>query len=144
MALGVWGEGGGVAGDYGVTEFAIPGLPPGPDLSEATTVVALKNMMSTAELESDRECADIADDTWAKCEEDFGRVSRLVIARPGRSGLPEGTEGKVFVQFEQVEDAKKAAVGLNRVKFDDRVVETAFLSEADMDRLAAVYPEQNR
>ena len=50
----------------------------------------------------------------------------------------------MFVQFEQVEDAKKAAVGLNRVKFDDRVVETAFLSEADMDRLAAVYPEQNR
>jgi hypothetical protein len=127
-----------------VTEFAIPGVPSGPDLSVATTVVALKNMMSAAELESDRECADIADDTIAKCEEDFGPVVRLVIARPGRSGLPEGTENKVFVQFEKVDDARKAATGLNRVKFDDRTVETDFLSESDMQRLLDIYPEQNR
>ncbi len=126
-----------------MTEFVIPGGVPEPDLSAATRVVELRNMLSAAELASEAECADIADDTAAKCEEDFGPVARLVIARPGRAGLPDGAaEGRVYVQFAQLEDAKKAAVGLNRVKFDDRTVETGFLPEPAMDRLVELYPEQ--
>jgi RNA recognition motif-containing protein len=41
--------------------------------------------------------------------------------------LPEQV-GKVFVEFEDIESCKKAAAGLNQVKFDDRTVETDFSS----------------
>ena len=50
----------------------------------------------------------------------------------------------MFVQFEALEHAKLAAQGLNRVKFDDRIVETAFHEESIMDRLRPLYPEQLR
>ena len=62
------------------------------------------------------ECRDIAADTLAKCEDDFGPVTRLIIARPGRAGAPAGAEGRVYVEFAALEDAKKAAAGLDRVK----------------------------
>ena len=134
----------GTPGDLGVT-FAVPGVAPsGPDMAAATRVVVLRNMLSDAELSNEAECAEIIDDTLAKCAEDFGPVLAMVIARPGRDGLPEDCVGKVFLEFEQLEDAKKAAQGLNRVKFDDRIVETAFHEEGAMATLKALYPEQLR
>jgi hypothetical protein len=132
----------GTPGDLGVT--MTPGLAAasGPDMSNATRVVVLQNMLSDAELGNEGECQEIIDDTIAKCQEDFGPVAGMVIARPGRGGLPEECAGKVFLQFAELDDAKKAAAGLNRVKFDDRIVETAFQDEALMDTLRALYPEQ--
>ncbi len=131
----------GTPGDLGVT--FTPGVAAsGPDMSKATRVVVLQNMLSDAELGNEAECQEIIDDTIAKCQEDFGPVGGMVIARPGRGGLPEGCAGRVFLQFAQLDDARKAAAGLNRVKFDDRIVETAFHDEAVMDTLRALYPEQ--
>jgi hypothetical protein len=135
----------GTPGDLGVT-FAVPGVAPaaGPDMAAATRLVVLKNMLSDAELSNEEECAEIIDDTIAKCQEDFGKVLTMVIARPGREGLGLADEcmGKVFLEFEQLEDAKKAAQGLNRVKFDDRIVETAFHDEDIIPTLKQLYPEQ--
>ena len=135
----------GTPGDLGVV-YTIPGVAPvaGPDLSAATRVVVIKNMVSEAEMSNDAECEEIAEDTLAKCQGDFGKVECLIIARPGRPELPPDASGKVFVMFETVEDAKKAAVGLDRVKFDDRVVETAFDDEAIIVQLKELYPEQVR
>ncbi|KAJ1480730.1 hypothetical protein T484DRAFT_1809664, partial [Baffinella frigidus] len=50
--------------------------------------------------------------------------------------------GKCLVEFADVDSARKAAVGLNRVKFDDRVVETDFYGEQEMQLLKAFFPEQ--
>ena len=45
----------------------------GPDIRKATEVVAIKYMISDAALACDAECRDIAEETIAKCEEEFGR-----------------------------------------------------------------------
>ncbi len=119
----------GAPGDQGVTgAIPIPAmLNDGPDMTQATPVMVIKNMMSEAELNDDQECAEIAEDTVDKCETDFGKVVTIIIARPGREGIHDvNLFGRCFVQFEDVEAAKKAASGLWHVKFDDRVVETGF------------------
>jgi len=128
----------GTPGDEGVGEFAVAG----PDLSKATTVLLIKNMLSEAELADENECKEIAEDTISKCNEDFGKVVALVIVRPGKEGVDADQVGKVFVEFGDVEICKKAATGLNNVKFDDRTVETDFDSTETMEKLKGLFPEQ--
>uniref|UniRef100_A0A7S1DRX3 RRM domain-containing protein n=1 Tax=Hemiselmis andersenii TaxID=464988 RepID=A0A7S1DRX3_HEMAN len=100
--------------------------------------------MSPAELADDTECKEIAEETKDKCEEDFGKVVHIIIARPGREGLAEEHGGVCFVRFQDEEGAKKAATGLWHLKFDDRVVETDFLGVENFEALAALYPEQTQ
>ena len=103
----------GTPGDEGVGAFPAAA---GPDLSKATTVLLIKNMLSDSELGDEGECKEIAEDTIQKCNEDFGKVSALIIVRPGKEGLPDGVEtGKVYVEFADIESCKKAASGLNQV-----------------------------
>lgn len=118
----------GTPGDLGVTGPVqiVGAAEDGPDMTRATPIVVIKNMMSEAELADDNECEEIAQDTVDKCESDFGKVMNIIIARPGREGLEDALSGRCFVQFEDVESSKKAANGLWHVKFDDRIVETEF------------------
>ena len=58
---------------------------------------------------SDVQCKEIAEDTIQKCNEDFGKVTALIIVRPGKDGVEGDQVGKVFVEFEDVEVCKKAA-----------------------------------
>lgn len=103
----------GTPGDEGVGAFPAAA---GPDLSKATTVLLIKNMLSDSELGDEGECKEIAEDTIQKCNEDFGKVSALIIVRPGKEGLPDGVDtGKVYVEFADIESCKKAASGLNQV-----------------------------
>jgi len=127
----------GTPGDEGVGDGLV-----GPDMSKATTVLLIKNMLSDAELGDEKECKEIAEDTIEKCNEDFGKVKSLIIVRPGKEGADAQLLGKVLVEFEDVEFCKKAATGLNHVKFDDRTVETDFESLENMEKLKALYPEQ--
>merc|ERR1712216_947039 len=107
------------------------------------TVLLIKNMLSDSELGDEGECKEIAEDTIQKCNEDFGKVSALIIVRPGKEGLPDGVEtGKVYVEFADIESCKKAASGLNQVKFDDRIVETDFGTPETVAALKALYLEQ--
>ena len=53
-------------------------------------------------------------------------MTGIVIVRAGREGVAPELVGKCLVEFADVESARKAATGLNRVKFDDRVVATDF------------------
>ena len=116
----------GTPGDVGVPVVGLPSAEPDVDVSKATEVLLIKNMLSVAELADDNECKEIAQDTVEKCQEDFGKVEALIIVRPGKDGIEESIVGQVYVQFTSKEDAIKAAQGLNRVKFDDRVVATDF------------------
>ena len=70
------------------------------------------------------------------------QVVALVIVRPGKEGVDADEVGKVFVEFGDVEICKKAATGLNNVKFDDRTVETDFDSTETMEKLKGLFPEQ--
>jgi len=127
----------GTPGDEGVGDFQ-----PGPDMAKATTVLLIKNMLSETELGDESECKEIAEDTIQKCNDDFGKVKSLIIVRPGKEGADADKVGKVFVEFDDIESCKKAATGLNHVKFDDRTVETDFDSCENMETLKALYPEQ--
>ncbi|EKX41532.1 hypothetical protein GUITHDRAFT_112506 [Guillardia theta CCMP2712] len=133
----------GTPGDAGVTEAVGAGMLNGPDESKATEVVVIRNMMSDDDLANDDECKDIAEDTISKCEEEYGKVVRFVIVRPGREGAPADLIGNVLVQFETKESAIKAANDLNHVKFDERVVETDYMDPARVEEVQKLYPEQS-
>ena len=51
----------GTPGDEGVGDGLV-----GPDMSKATTVLLIKNMLSDAELGDEKECKEIAEDTIEK------------------------------------------------------------------------------
>ena len=116
----------------------------GPDIRKATEVVAIKYMISDAALACDAECRDIAEETIAKCEEEFGRIVCLMICRPQQQNVPRELVGQCLVQFEDVPSAIKAAQGLNHAKFDDRLVETSFADVAVMARLQGLLPPAAR
>jgi RNA recognition motif-containing protein len=71
-------------------------------------------------------------------------VTGIVIVRAGREGVAPELVGKCLVEFADVESARKAATGLNRVKFDDRTVQTDFAAEEEMPRLKELFPEQQQ
>ena len=97
------------------------------------------------QLRSDKaECSDIAEETIAKCEEEFGRIVCLMICRPQQQNVPRELVGQCLVQFEDVPSAIKAAQGLNHAKFDDRLVETSFADVAVMARLQGLLPPAAR
>mmetsp|Transcript_9676 Transcript_9676/g.22337 ORF Transcript_9676/g.22337 Transcript_9676/m.22337 type:complete len:583 (+) Transcript_9676:120-1868(+) len=132
----------GIPGDLGVEEFPGAGAAAGPDMAQATTVVEIQNMLSEAEVNDEQECKEIAEETVEKCQADFGAVTNLIIVRPGKEGVEPSMVGKVFVEFADMEAAKKAAAGLNHVKFDDRTVVTGFEAVDKFEALKALFPEQ--
>jgi len=130
-------------GDLGVVTGVVSSLiQDGPDIESATEVVVIKHMMSPAELACDAECQEIAEDTIAKCEQDFGKVVCLIICRPGQAHVPLEFVGQCLVQFAEVSSAIKAAQGLNRVKFDARTVYTEFAEVSIMGKLQGLFPDQ--
>jgi len=101
----------------------------------ATKVVQLLNMVTADDLRDEEEYADIKEDIQEECNK-LGKVQSIAIPRPSDTTSTENTTkeqgvGKVFVEFEQVEDAVKAHAGLSGRKFAGRTVVATFYNEAD-------------
>ena len=64
------------------------------------------------QLACDAECKEIAEDTIAKCEDDFGPVVCLFICRPGQAHVPPHLVGQCIIQFADVESAIKVTVSM--------------------------------
>lgn len=84
-----------------------------------TTVVELKQMLTTKDLIDDTEYEDILEDTRDECTP-FGTLKNIVIPRDG----PGAT--KIFLEYMSVEDAGRAIAGLAGRTFDGRKVEAFF------------------
>ncbi|XP_020800611.1 splicing factor U2AF 50 kDa subunit [Drosophila serrata] len=90
-----------------------------------TEVLCLLNMVLPEELLDDEEYQDIRTDIQLECAK-YGEVCSLKIPRPiGKSHSPQGC-GKVYVQFECVEDCQKALKALTGRKFSGRIVMTSY------------------
>lgn len=83
-------------------------------------------MVTPEDLQDDEEYDDIVDDIKTECVK-FGKVNSITVPRPG--GECESAVGKVFVEFDEVQGAEKAASELHGRGFASRTVEADFLSE---------------
>ncbi|KAH8401129.1 hypothetical protein KR009_003163 [Drosophila setifemur] len=103
----------------------VPGLTSFPNSGAATEVLCLLNMVLPKELLDDEEYEDIRTDIQQECAK-YGEIRSLKVPRPKDETYPQRGCGKVFVQFESVEDCQKAMRALSGRKFAGRIVMTSF------------------
>jgi len=102
------------------------------DLLEESPVLVLYNCMSLSELRLEDFYNDLVIDMHEQCSK-YGRLRSITIPKPPsrrasthhRLPLTLGL-GKVFVQFEKIEDASKAYQNLPGMKYNSRTVTVAF------------------
>ncbi|KAH8252582.1 hypothetical protein KR032_000655 [Drosophila birchii] len=90
-----------------------------------TEVLCLLNMVLPEDLLDDEEYQDIRTDIQLECAK-YGEVRSLKIPRPTSQIHPPQGCGKVYVQFESVDDCQKALKALTGRKFSGRIVMTAY------------------
>lgn len=118
--------GGRNSGGVPATVLQVPGLTAIPNTGSPTEVLCLLNMVLPEELLDDEEYEDIRTDIQQECAK-YGDVRSLKIPRPIPNGdSPKRGCGKVFVQFESVDDCQKAMRALSGRKFSGRIVMTSF------------------
>jgi splicing factor U2AF 65 kDa subunit len=89
-------------------------------------VLLLKNLVDKNEIQDDNEHFDILDDVKSECSQ-HGHVRSVIIPRV-KDGYPVSAEGSVFVEFGDVESAKRASQSLKGRKFADRMVLADYVS----------------
>ncbi|XP_017077385.2 splicing factor U2AF 50 kDa subunit [Drosophila eugracilis] len=108
-----------------MSALQVPGLPSLQSTGGvATEVLCLFNMVLPEELLDNEEYEDILTDIKQECAK-YGEVRSIRIPRPIGQNPPQGL-GKVFVQFESVQDCQKALTALSGRKFSGRIVMSSF------------------
>ncbi|XP_016946649.1 splicing factor U2AF 50 kDa subunit [Drosophila biarmipes] len=102
----------------------VPGISTLLSTGSATEVLCMFNMVLPEELLDDEEYEDISSDIKQECTK-YGEVRSLKIPRP-IGPAPQRGCGKVFVQFETVEDCQRALKSISGRKFSGRIVMTSF------------------
>jgi splicing factor U2AF 65 kDa subunit len=95
-------------------------------------------MVTADDLRDDEEYEDIKEDIREECSK-LGKVQSVAIPRPPKATddtttTTPSTEqgvGKVFVEFEQVDDAIRAYTALGGRKFAGRTVTATYYNEAE-------------
>jgi splicing factor U2AF subunit len=87
---------------------------------EPTRVLVLLNMFYPGDIKDDSKYDQMLLDVRQECSK-FGRVKSLAIPRDGESG-----SGKVFIEYEKVEDAERAIQQLQSRKYQGRAVITTY------------------
>ena len=83
-------------------------------------------MVTRDDLYNESEYQDIKEDVRLECEQ-YGRVHSVVMPR-AKDGFNPAAECLIFVEFDSVEGARKAAVVLNGRKFADKTVMVQYVS----------------
>lgn len=86
-----------------------------------TNVICLSNMVTPEELVAQQDYEEILEDVQQEMA-GFGTVKSVHIPRPGTEG--KGDVGKIYVEFETLENAWTASQALQGRKFNDRPVDT--------------------
>jgi splicing factor U2AF subunit len=93
--------------------------------TDPTRVLVLMNLFFQGDLKNDSKYDAMLTDIRQECSK-FGRVKSLVIPKEGEQGA-----GKVFVEFEKVEDAERAQQQLQNRKYQGRTVITTYITPED-------------
>ncbi|CAN0065105.1 unnamed protein product [Ectocarpus sp. 12 AP-2014] len=99
------------------------------NMPRPTTTLRLNNMLTAGDLEDESSFGDIEEETKEECEK-FGSVKSVHIPRPSTTSEAEKPGvGYVFVAFDAVDSASKAAASLRARTFDGRKVEVTYWDE---------------
>jgi splicing factor U2AF subunit len=82
-------------------------------------------MVKITDLEIDEDYEDIVEDVMEECKK-YGRVISIVIPRPG---IHTSVIGKIFIEYPVVEEAHKAKIGLEGMRFNGNRVQGGFHPE---------------
>ncbi|PVV04731.1 hypothetical protein BB560_000760 [Smittium megazygosporum] len=99
------------------------------EAAQSTTVLQLLNMVTNEELADEEEYYGIMEDVKEECMK-FGNVEAIKIPRPIEGQAVPGL-GKIFVKFNDTNEATVALRALAGRKFADRTVLVSYLSEDD-------------
>jgi len=102
----------------------IPGLQVEGTAQQATEILCLMNMVTKDELEDDEEYEGIMEDVREECSK-YGSALSVEIPRPV-GGMEVPGCGKIFVEFANPEQCRKAHSALAGRRFANRVVVTSF------------------
>ncbi|WCJ41444.1 Splicing factor U2af large subunit B [Euphorbia peplus] len=94
-----------------------------------TKVVCLTEVVNPDELNDNEEYEDILEDMRMEGQK-FGTLVNVVIPRPSPDGVASAGVGKVFLEYEDIEGASKARMGMNGRKFGGNQVVAVFYQEA--------------
>lgn len=122
---------GGYGMSMGVYPTGIPSVPPVPP-SVNSKVLRLSNMVTKEDLTDDNEFWDIRQDVMEECNT-FGKVIQVIIPRI-KDGYPPGTEGFIFVEFENPFGSAQAKIALTGRKFAERTVIVDYFDEGKYSR----------
>jgi splicing factor U2AF 65 kDa subunit len=105
---------------------------------EPSCVIVLMNMIAASDVADDEEYEDIVVDVRETCESFGGKVADLVILRTVEGGDAEANRavGKIFVKFENVDDATTAGAALCKKCFNGNQIAASFFSETAFDARA--------
>lgn len=112
---------------FSVPDFTGPSVAPSTLTLEPTRILVLKNMVTEEDLVDDDEYNDIVDDIKGECA-NYGDIVSMVV--PRNTGANSDAAGKVFVEYQNVESAKKAADDLHGRGFASRTVEIDYFDES--------------
>mmetsp|Transcript_15129 Transcript_15129/g.17522 ORF Transcript_15129/g.17522 Transcript_15129/m.17522 type:complete len:90 (-) Transcript_15129:20-289(-) len=78
------------------------------------------------------EYTDVEDETFDEMEQ-YGRVTQVIAPRPSKNYVPgqpfEPGVGKVFVRFENIQDAEVGKKAMSGRRFEGRIVGAHFYPE---------------
>ncbi|XP_078441703.1 splicing factor U2af large subunit B-like isoform X5 [Wolffia australiana] len=94
-----------------------------------TKVLCLTQVVTADELKDDDEYEDILEDMRVEGSK-YGMLVKVVIPRPSPNGDSVPGVGKVFLEYEDVDSASRARMGLNGRKFGGNLVTAVYYSEA--------------
>eukprot|EP00475_Leptophrys_vorax_P039480 TRINITY_DN7137_c0_g1_i2.p1 TRINITY_DN7137_c0_g1~~TRINITY_DN7137_c0_g1_i2.p1 ORF type:complete len:299 (-),score=95.17 TRINITY_DN7137_c0_g1_i2:7-903(-) len=98
------------------------------DFVDESNVICLLQMVTREELLNDREYEEIIEEIKEECNS-YGKVLSVEIPRPADEyAEPVPGEGKVFVEFAGVDEAKAAKNAVQGMKFADRIVVAQFFN----------------
>ncbi|CAN0176940.1 unnamed protein product [Pylaiella littoralis] len=118
---------GGIESAQAAAQAAVAAL--GVRMPRATTTLRLNNMLTAGDLAEEGSFGDIEEETKEECEK-FGSVKSVHIPRPSTTNEEEKPGvGFVFVAFDAVDSASKAAASLRARTFDGRKVEVTYWDE---------------
>lgn len=109
-------------------QYFLPLIQMGTNGKDATRILLLLNMVSEEELVNDEEYQDIMEDIKDECS-NFGKVLSIKIPRPVENKEVSGV-GKIYVEYETIEQSMTAFKSLTGRKFADRTVVTSYYDEA--------------
>jgi len=109
----------------GVANIQVPGVDLKKSAENPSQVLCLRNLVEPEELVDDEEYEDIFDDIKQECDK-FGHILSMELPRPQPGVEDVPGLGKCYVEYQSVEECRRAFENLSSRKFGDKIVVVSF------------------